>query len=233
MKIIKTVNMGSSNLGWLKSKFHFSFADYYNPDNMNFGVLRVVNDDLVSPGMGFDMHPHKDMEIISYMVDGSLTHQDNMGHKRSINRGMVQYMSAGTGVMHSEHNLGHETARLLQLWIYPDEKDLTPNYGDYDFKWEDRINHLLHMVSPMDGCAPVKIHQDANIYSLFLPEAARYTLEIESGRQGYLIQIEGSSKFLDSHEILTMRDAATLESETLQLEAQTDSHYLLVEMAMA
>lgn len=115
-------NMGKSDLGWLQSIFHFSFAEYYNPQNMHFGVLRVINDDLIKPQTGFDMHPHRDMEIISYVVDGSLTHGDSMGNKQTLHRGEVQYMSAGTGIYHSEHNLGSEMARLLQIWIYPDQK---------------------------------------------------------------------------------------------------------------
>ena len=98
-------NMGRANHGWLNTHFHFSFANYYNPNNMNFGALRVINDDLVAPQTGFDMHPHRDMEIISYVVDGALTHEDSMGNRGTIERGHVQYMSAGTGVFHSEHNL--------------------------------------------------------------------------------------------------------------------------------
>lgn len=125
LKHIKSQNMGRSNLGWLQSLFHFSFAEYYNPENINFGVLRVLNDDLVKPQTGFDMHPHRDMEIISYVVDSELTHQDNMGNKKNtLSRGMIQYMSAGTGVMHSEHNLTDKTARFLQIWIPPTEKKL-------------------------------------------------------------------------------------------------------------
>ncbi len=103
LRRIDNTKMGSSDLGWLKSKFHFSFAEYYNPFNLNFGTLRVINDDLVKPGTGFDTHPHRDMEIVSYVVDGKLTHGDSMGNKNTLSRGHVQYMSAGTGVLHSEH----------------------------------------------------------------------------------------------------------------------------------
>lgn len=101
---IDNEKMGRSNQGWLRSIFHFSFAEYYNPDNMNFGVLRVVNDDLINPGTGFDTHPHRDMEIVSYVIDGALTHGDSMGHQNTIQKGHVQYMSAGTGIFHSEYN---------------------------------------------------------------------------------------------------------------------------------
>ena len=111
-------NMGRANHGWLNTHFHFSFANYYNPNNMNFGALRVINDDLVAAQTGFDMHPHRDMEIISYVVDGALTHEDSMGNRGTIERGHVQYMSAGTGVFHSEHNLGDETRVYYKFGFY-------------------------------------------------------------------------------------------------------------------
>ncbi len=168
LRRIESKNMGSSNLGWLRSKFHFSFAEYYNPNNINFGVLRVINDDLIEAGTGFDTHPHKDMEIISYVVNGDLTHEDSMGNKNTITRGHVQFMSAGSGVYHSEHNFGKEILRLLQIWIFPDKQGYKPSYGDYRFNWNDRHNKWLHMVSSKNGSAPIKINQDINIYSLEL-----------------------------------------------------------------
>ncbi|MGL4819956.1 MAG: pirin family protein, partial [Bacilli bacterium] len=135
--------MGKSDLGWLKSTFHFSFANYFNPDNMNFGVLRVLNDDLVAPKTGFDTHPHQNMEIVTYVVDGELSHADSMGNERKLGRGDVQYMSAGTGVYHSEHNRGTEIARFLQLWILPRNKGNVPNYGDVTYEWALRTNQWL------------------------------------------------------------------------------------------
>src|SRR6056297_2262926 len=115
-------NMGKNDIGWLKATYHFSFSDYYNPDNMNFGVLRVFNDDIIGANTGFDSHPHKDMEIITYVVDGYLTHEDSMGNKRRVGRGEVQYMSAGTGVYHSESNMEDKDIRTIQIWINPDRK---------------------------------------------------------------------------------------------------------------
>ena len=168
LKKIDNKNMGRSNLGWLRSVFHFSFAEYYNPQNINFGVLRVINDDLVAPQTGFSTHPHQNMEIISYLVNGELTHGDSMGNKSTITRGHVQYMSAGTGVYHNEQNFGDETLRFLQIWILPDRAGHNPNYGDYRFSMEDRHNKWQHMVSSKEGDAPIKINQDANIYSLEL-----------------------------------------------------------------
>lgn len=220
--------MGRANHGWLNTHFHFSFADYYNPNNMRFGALRVINDDLVAAQTGFEMHPHRDMEIISYVVDGALTHQDSMGNRGTIERGHVQYMSAGTGVFHSEHNLGGETLRLLQIWILPDRAGHTPNYGEFKFDWNKRENTWFHMVSPIDGGAPIEIHQDANLYSLALEEGKEITFSIGEGRQAYLVQIEGSG--VVNGETLVMRDAAEVIEEDIRIQAAETAHYLVIEM---
>ena len=192
LRKIENKNMGRSNLGWLRSVFHFSFAEYYNPQNINFGVLRVINDDLVDPQTGFSTHPHQNMEIISYLVNGEFTHGDSMGNESTITRGHVQYMSAGTGVYHSEQNFGDETLRFLQIWILPDRAGHTPNYGDYRFSMEDRHNKWQHMVSSKEDDAPIKINQDANIYSLELDKGNEISFPVEEGRQAYLVQIEGN-----------------------------------------
>ncbi|MEH7463030.1 pirin family protein [Bacillus thuringiensis] len=220
--------MGRANHGWLNTHFHFSFADYYNPNNMRFGALRVINDDLVAAQTGFEMHPHRDMEIISYVVDGALTHQDSMGNRGTIERGHVQYMSAGTGVFHSEHNLGGETLRLLQIWILPDRAGHTPNYGEFKFNWNKRENTWFHMVSPIDGGAPIEIHQDANLYSLALEEGKEITFSVGEGRQAYLVQIEGSG--VVNGETLVMRDAAEVIEEDIRIQAAETAHYLVIEM---
>ncbi|MDD2459055.1 MAG: pirin family protein [Eubacteriales bacterium] len=221
-------NMGRSNLGWLQSLFHFSFADYYNPANMNFGVLRVVNDDLVQAQTGFATHPHRDMEIISYVIDGHLTHGDSMGNQNTITRGHVQYMSAGTGIQHSEYNWGEKTARFLQIWILPDRRGHSPQYGDYRFDWEARHNQWLQIVSGTDGAAPIKIHQDANLFVLELDAGRNIDFNLAPDRQAYLIQIEGTS--LANGIALNTRDATEFIAETITLEAQTKSHYILIEM---
>lgn len=228
MRKIESKNMGSANHGWLKSKFHFSFADYYNPNNLHFGVLRVINDDLIEAGTGFGRHPHQNMEIISYVVNGELTHGDSMGNTSTITRGHVQYMSAGTGVHHSERNLGDETARLLQIWILPDRNGHTPNYGDNRFEFEERHNQWLHMVSSVDGQAPIKINQDANIYSLFLDKDKEISFPVKEGRQAYLVQIEGTSTINDI--TLDSRDAMEIVEENITLHANETSHVLIVEM---
>ncbi len=228
---IDHTKMGSSNLGWLRSLFHFSFAQYYNPSNMNFGVLRVINDDLIEAHEGFDMHPHRDMEIVSYVLDGELTHGDNMGNENTISRGHVQYMSAGTGVVHSEHNRGDQLARLLQIWIVPDQRGYKPQYGDHRFEAKDRHNQWLQIVSSTTGSAPIRIHQDANINVLELDAGKTIRFEVNADRQAYLVLIEGRS--LVNGVQLTMRDALESVEESLLLEAQENSHYLVIEMRKA
>lgn len=231
IKKIDHNNMGKSNLGWLRSIFHFSFAEYYNPKNINFGVLRVINDDLIEAGTGFDTHPHRDMEIISYVVEGELTHGDSMGNKRTLSRGHVQYMSAGTGVLHSEHNLSNKLSRFLQIWIMPDKKGHTPNYGDYMFNWEERKNKWFHIVSSKEGGAPIKINQDANFYVLELDKGMEIEFPVSEGRQAYLVQVEGNSSINNVR--LQARDAAEIVEENIKITAEETSHYLIIEMKKA
>ncbi len=221
-------DMGSSNLGWLKSKFHFSFAEYYNPYNIKFGVLRVINDDLIEPDTGFDTHPHRDMEIITYVIDGELTHEDSMKNKNTISRGHVQYMSAGTGVTHSEFNFGKDILRLLQIWIYPDKQGYEPNYGDYRFNWRDRQNKWLHMVSSKDGDAQIIINQDINIYSLELDKGREISFTVNKKRQAYLVQIEGTSTINNIE--LSDRDGLEIVEEDILIKAKETSHFLILEM---
>lgn len=224
-------NMGSSESSWLKSLFHFSFANYHNPNNINFGVLRVVNDDLVSADTGFDMHPHRDMEIITYVLDGELTHEDNMGNRNTISRGHVQYMSAGTGIYHSEHNLGKDVLRLLQIWIFPDKKDHKPNYGDFKIDEKDRKNKWFRMVSAKNGEAPIQINQDANFYVIELDKDKETEFLMGNDRQAYIVQIEGSSEINDIN--LSERDAMEVVEENLKIKALENIHLLVIEMKKA
>lgn len=229
LKYIDHTKMGSSDLGWLQSRFHFSFANYYNPANVRFGKLRVLNDDLVQPGTGFDTHPHRDMEIISYVVQGELSHADSMNNQRSLGRGDVQYLSAGTGITHSEHNLGDEVLRFLQIWLLPDKMMHTPNYGDHHFEWEDRLNQWLQIVSPKGGAAPIQLNQDAKIFVTYLESGRTLDFEIKPGRQAYLVQIEGTSKV--NGITLHTRDALEITQESITVSAGEASHQLLIELA--
>lgn len=227
IKKIDHRNMGRSNLGWLNSWFHFSFAEYYNPENMKYGNLRVVNDDTVQPHTGFDVHPHRDMEIVTYVLQGELTHGDSMQNKRTLYRGEVQYMSAGTGIFHSEMNEGDEILRLLQIWILPDHNGYAPQYGEQRIAWEDRIDHLLHIVSSTKGSAPVKIHQDMNIYVSMMSEDTVLDIPVLKNRQVYLIVMEGQAVVEDT--MLYEKDAAEI-SESFQIRAESESHIMMFEM---
>lgn len=227
-KILKE-SMFLSNLGWLESRFHFSFAEYRDSKNINFGVLRVLNDDIVRPHSGFDMHPHSDMEIISYVVQGEITHKDSMGNVETLKRGEVQYMSAGTGVMHSEHNKGNEDLRLLQIWILPPVKGIKPLYGSHAYTWKDRENRLLNIVSSQSGNAQIKIHQDVNIYVAQLEEQKDVKFVLNENRQIYFVQIEGTSVVNDVS--LKAGDALKIIEEPMVfIQANTASHFLFIEM---
>lgn len=220
--------MGKSDLGWLNSSFHFSFAEYYNPFNIRFGALRVLNDDLIEPKTGFDTHPHNDMEIITYVINGELTHGDSMGNSSTVKRGEVQYMSAGTGVYHSEFNYGNEVLRLLQIWILPDKSGHEPNYGEYKLNWDDRINNWLQIVSSNNGYGPVKVNQDVNIYATYLEKNNEISFKVGNGRQAYLVQIEGNS-IINNIE-LNEKDALEIVEEDIKINSNENSHFLIIEM---
>lgn len=224
--------MGRSQLGWLDSHFHFSFAEYRNAANIRFGALRVVNDDIIQPGTGFDTHPHENMEIITYVVDGELTHADSMGNRHTLTRGQVQYMSAGTGITHSEHNMGEKVLRLLQIWIFPDQKGYVPSYGDFRFQLEDRREVWLPLaaaVGNIDSQAPVRLHQDINMYAAILPAGKALSFVVAKKRQAYLVQIEGQAVVGDV--AMQPRDALEIVEEDIVIKALSQSHVLVIEMA--
>lgn len=230
LKKLPKENMGKSNLGWLESRFHFSFAEYRNPNNINFGVLRVLNDDIVHPMSGFDMHPHSNMEIISYIVDGEITHKDSMGNSETLKRGEVQYSSAGDGIYHSEHNL-HKSLdlRLLQIWIIPPKAGLPRLYGSKRYEKNQRENKLLNIVSSQNGNADIKIYQDINIYVSELEKNKTINFDIKKDRQVYFVQIEGNSQIDDI--ILNNGDALEIvDVEKLEIKALENSHFLFIEM---
>ena len=232
IKYIDSNKMGGGKLNWLDSHFHFSFADYYNPNNIRFGVLRVLNDDIIQPGTGFDTHPHRDMEIISYIIHGKLSHKDSMGNARTVGRGEVQYMSAGTGVTHSEYNHENEEMRLAQIWILPDKKGCQPNYGDYPFAWNDRVNQWLPIATSYENSendAPVKIHADINMYATSLSKGKQIDFQVKSNRQAYLVLLEGEATV--NKIAMKMRDALEIVGESITITADKESHLLIIEMA--
>lgn len=231
VRYIDSKKMGRGKHGWLDSHFHFSFAEYYNPDNMHFGELRVVNDDMVQPGTGFDTHPHKNMEIISYVVNGELTHADSMKNQRKLTRGQVQYMSAGTGVLHSEHNFGRDLLRFLQIWIFPDKDGYEPNYGDYAFKWEERKDAWLPIATgdASKKDVPIHVHADVNVYASEISAGKELQLKVAEDRQAYLVLIEGKAE-IEGH-TLSMRDAMEIVGQDVTVKASEDAHVLVIEMA--
>ncbi|AYJ81010.1 hypothetical protein AN286_02520 [Aliarcobacter cryaerophilus ATCC 43158] len=227
IKKLPKQNMGESNLGWLQSRFHFSFADYRNPANMHFGVLRVLNDDIVKPKSGFDMHPHDNMEIITYIVDGEITHKDSMGNSETLGRGEVQYLSAGDGIFHSENNESSSDLRLLQIWVFPPKKGLPRLYGSHKYKQEDRDNKFLNIVSSQDGNSAIKIYQDVNIYVSEFDKELEF--KIKEGKQIYFVQIEGSSNINGT--TLDFGDAMEITNEDkIVINPISKSHILFIEM---
>ena len=224
----------ASNMHPSESYFHFSFAHYYNPENMNFGVLRVLNDDAVKPHSGFGTHPHRDMEIFSYVVDGKLSHRDSAGNLEILSRGHAQSISAGTGLTHSELNEQNDWCRFLQIWILPERGNLPVRYDFHKFPPEDRENKLLHILSSAENRnqAPLYVCQDINIYVSELTEAGkRVSFELNKGRQAYIFCIEGSVD-INQHHALGERDALEVIGET-QIDftlASEQAHCIIIEM---
>jgi len=193
LEIRKASERGHANHGWLDSWHSFSFADYHDPRHMGFGALRVINEDRVQPGMGFGTHGHRDMEIISYVLEGALAHKDSMGNGSTIVPGDVQRMSAGRGVMHSEFN--HEAAgetHFLQIWIEPSVRGIDPGYEQKHFGPEDKRGRLRLVASPDGREGSVKIHQDAFVYATLLDGAGgRLVHRLTPGRRAYLHLVRG------------------------------------------
>lgn len=230
IRVIPFESLYLAEHGWLTSRFHFSFAEYRNPNNVRYGALRVMNDDIVAPETGFGMHPHRDMEILTYVISGELTHEDNMGHRETIGRGAVQYMSAGTGVRHSEMNEGSVPVHLIQTWILPRENNLTPRYGSKLFDREARLNRWLHFAGPDGSGTPVEMYQDASMYAAELESGQSLTFELGANRQLYVKVMEGGCEINGT--VLGQGDAAEIAAESPRFTAaETGVHLLLVEMA--
>lgn len=232
----KAEDRGFANHGWLQANHSFSFASYYNPDKVQFGALRVLNDDTIAPKMGFGTHPHDNMEIITIPLKGVLKHRDNMHDKwQSINPGEVQVMSAGTGVQHSEINGSNEEyLSLFQIWIVPNEKDVAPRYDQKLFEDADRINELQILVTSVDDDheGSLKIHQNAKLSRIDLKENSTFEYNLLSKDHGvYIMNIFGEIKIDD--EISTTRDAIGInETDKFEVKANEDSQLLFIEVPM-
>jgi redox-sensitive bicupin YhaK (pirin superfamily) len=221
---------GLANIGWLHSRHTFSFGHYYDPNFIGFGSLRVINEDRVQPGQGFAMHGHRDMEIISYVLDGALAHQDNMGNGSVIRPGDVQRMSAGTGVRHSEFNASDtEPVHFLQIWVLPEENGLEPSYEQRSFAPEEKRGRL-RLVGSHDGRdGSVTIRQDVNLYATLLSEDDSVSHELINGRKGWVQVARGSVVLND--EPLYPGDGVAIESPaTITLTGASEAEVLLFDM---
>eukprot|EP00040_Diaphanoeca_grandis_P006392 m.37253 g.37253 ORF g.37253 m.37253 type:complete len:306 (-) comp17611_c1_seq1:196-1113(-) len=226
---------GWTNKNWLKSIFHFNFAESHSGRN-NFGVLRVMNDDLVQPKRGFGTHSHSNMEIATYIVEGELTHQDSMGTSESLPRGAIQYMSAGTGVRHSEFNHGKKPLRFIQMWIVPEKNGLKPNYGSFVGDKEARLNQLHHIVSNFadtPSVTPVKVHQDVNMYVSEVTDAnVAPEFTVKQGRMAYVLCMEGDVTLNERTSLVAHDSADVIGPGVVKFQVgKQGAHFLFVEMA--
>jgi redox-sensitive bicupin YhaK (pirin superfamily) len=231
--IERSEERGKSDLGWLHSRFTYSFAEYWNPKRMGFGLLRVLNDDIVDPANGFPLHHHEDMEIVTVMLGGVLTHEDSMGNKKTISAGEVQVMSAGTGVNHSEWNNEQvDAARLLQVWIMPNEKRLTPRYDQKKFVKGQMRNQFITLVSGAKKEVSLFIHQDATFARARIDAGKSAEYALANPAHGVLVFVIDGTITLGIDELRT-RDAMEITEEgILTIEAKEIADVLLIEVPL-
>lgn len=237
-KIMKTVlhtseSRGHANHGWLNAYHSFSFANWYNPERIQFGQLRVLNDDTIAAGMGFGTHPHDNMEIITIPLEGDLAHKDSMGNASTIKNGDVQVMSAGTGIMHSEFNPNHDQqTKLFQIWVFPNQRNVTPRYQQISLNLEDRINTFQQILSPNAEDAGVWIHQDAwfHLGKFTKDSTEKYTIKKE-GNGVYVMVVSG--KAIINGQELKQRDALGVwDTNSFDIEMSANTEILLLEVPM-
>jgi len=238
MKVKKytAASRGFINHGWLQANYSFSFSSYFDPERVQFGKLRVLNDDLIAPSMGFGKHPHKNMEIITIPLEGELKHKDSMSNEwLYVKPNEVQVMSAGTGIFHSEMNaLSDKHLSLFQIWIMPNEDEVTPRYNQASFDPSERKNKLQILVSDIDdkNVNGLKIHQNAQISRIDLDENSDFTYTLKSKNNGvYVMNISG--EFLIENEEASSRDALTVEDvDEFKVSSKTASEILFIEVPM-
>lgn len=233
-KVIHRANSrGHANHGWLDSHHTFSFANYYNPERMHFGVLRVLNDDRVAAGAGFGKHPHENMEIVSIPLAGDLEHEDSMGNKKVIREGDIQVMSAGTGVVHSEYNKSNEEeVKFLQIWIFPNIKNVSPRYDQISIRDVAKKNSFYQILSPNQEDQGVWIHQDAWFSMGEFDDKRTDHYKLHNPENGiYLFVLEGKVEV--NNEVLDKRDGIGIwETDQIELKAISPSKVLLMEVPM-
>jgi redox-sensitive bicupin YhaK (pirin superfamily) len=221
---------GRANLGWLDSRHTFSFADYHDPRFMGFGPLRVINEDRVQPGKGFGTHAHRDMEIISYVLEGELAHRDSMGNGSVIRRGDVQRMSAGTGVQHSEFNHSQSApVHFFQIWLFPDRRGLAPGYEEQHFDDDDKRGKLKLVASQDGRDGSVLVHQSTDLYSALLKPGDEVTHTTERTAKGW-VQVASGAITVNGERLAAGDGAAIAYEETVAIKSEADSELLLFDM---
>lgn len=233
IKLRKSAERGHANHGWLDSYHSFSFNRYYDPAHMQYSVLRVINEDVIAPDRGFGMHPHQDMEIVTYMLSGALRHMDSLGNGSVIRAGDVQRMTAGSGIVHSEVNASSsEPAHLLQIWILPERSGLEPGYEEKHFSAEEKLNRLRLIASRDAREGSLLVHQDLSLYASVLQQGKTLSYVLGEDRSAYLQLARGR---LDINgEMLLAGDAAKLEQVgQVSLLAEEDAEFLLFDMPSA
>ncbi len=218
--------LGHANHGWLDARHHFSFASYHNQERQQFGVLRVINDDVIKAGAGFDTHPHRNMEIITYVREGAITHRDSHGNVGRTAAGDVQVMSAGTGVYHSELNLESEDTNIFQIWIEPNQLEVKPQWDSFEFPKVPTADALMLLVSG-DGDAPLSIHQDAFIYAGHLIEGTELSHPIK--HQAYVLVSEGLLE-LEGHLLNKGDGLEVAELSSINMKALQDTKVLVIDV---
>ena len=216
---------------WLESYFSFSFGDYYNDANIQFGPLRVFNDDTVQGEKGFGIHPHREAEIVSIVLNGKLKHEDSLGNSGILQYGDIQVMSAGTGLLHSEMNPSIEDSNFLQLWFLPNQKQLTPSYEDFQYNVDAMHNTLLPVVSPDLTKRTATIHSDVTLYLSKLDEEKELSFHQEEGRKMYVFVMDGEL-VLNNELVIGRRDSARISDLTqLTMKANKETFFLFIDLA--
>lgn len=227
----KSGDRGHFDHGWLDTYHSFSFADYYDEVYMGFRTLRVINEDVVKPTYGFGKHPHRDMEIVTYMISGALTHEDSLGHRSTIRPGNVQRMSAGRGVVHSEVNESKDKpVHLLQIWILPDEKSREPEYEEKNFPVEGKTNRLRLIISPDGREKSMNIHQDVLLFDTRIERCGGLSYNFDSGRHGWIQVISGDIQV--NGQKLAAGDGASISGESkIEIAAEAKTDLLLFDLS--
>lgn len=224
---------GDANHGWLHSRHSFSFADYYDPERNNFGMLRVLNDDIVEAGMGFGTHPHDNMEIISIPLEGDLEHKDSMGNISVIKHGDIQVMSAGTGIRHSEYNKNKDKpVKFLQIWVIPNRKNVVPRYDQITLNIEDRHNKLQQILSPSPDDAGVWIYQNAWFHLGKFDKGISTEYKIKTAGNGIYIFVLSGDLNVDNQKLSTRDGFGIWNSDKISLNAESSTEFLLMEVPM-